>query len=153
MSSNAATAYNQGVSEADAAIAAAANLGLTDAAKTGTIIYYDLEIYNTADAACHNAVKSFISGWSSRLRAKGNQAGLYGFAGTAPFSDFAGITNSPDGIWLALWGTSCPIPQRCFGLDTELRFQQFVGKSPASPAICRRAHETWGECNIILTAM
>ena len=98
MSYNPTTAYNQGASEANAASDVAANLGLT-----GTIIYYDLENYNTTDTACRNAAKSFISGWTAQLHARGNQSGVYGSACGSAISDFASISNVPDAVWPAHW--------------------------------------------------
>lgn len=96
ISNNTDTAYQQGVNEANAAMQAASNLGLP-----GTIIYYDME--KTGDATCRNAAKSFISGWTAQLRAKGYQAGIYGASCNATISDFAGIANVPDAIWPANW--------------------------------------------------
>lgn len=43
ISSDLDTAYNQGLAEANAALDVAANLGLTLADRSGTVIYYDLE--------------------------------------------------------------------------------------------------------------
>ncbi len=103
MSYDLTTAYNEGVSEANAALEVAASLGLTLANKSGTIIYYDLENYNTGDADCRNAAKSFISGWSSQLQAQGNQAGVYGSACASAISDFATGSYIPDAIWPANW--------------------------------------------------
>jgi len=97
------TAYNQGVNEANAAIDAASNLGLTLADKSGTIIYYDLESYNTTNTACREAAKAFISGWTAQLHARGNQSGVYGSSCASAISDFASISNVPDAIWPAHW--------------------------------------------------
>ena len=102
-----ATAYNQGVSEANAAINAAAPLGLTLADKSGTVIYYDLEAYGGASAslACRQSAQAFISGWTGQLHAKGNQSGVYGGACSSALSDFASIANVPDAVWVAAWLT------------------------------------------------
>ncbi len=103
ISNDPSTAYTQGVSEADAAINRAAELGLTSSDKTGTIIYYDLEAYTVGDSACRNATKSFISGWTGQLRTRGTVAAVYGSSCGSALSDFAGIANVPDGIWAAQW--------------------------------------------------
>jgi len=103
MSSNPTVAYDQGISEANAAIDRAASLGLTLADASGTIIYYDLEAYNTNDTACRNAASAFISGWSGQLRARGNQAGVYGSPCGSALSDFASLSHVPDAIWPAHW--------------------------------------------------
>ena len=102
------TAYNQGVAEAKAAVAVAANLGLTLPESSGTIIYYDLEGYNSANPTCREPAKSFVSGWTAELRASGNLAGVYGSSGASNISDFTEIENVPDAIWPAgggFWST------------------------------------------------
>src|SRR5512146_1947341 len=70
------TAYDEGVAEADAAVAKLAALGLTFADQTGSVVYYDLESY-PAITDCRAAVNSFIDGWVSRLHTHGNKAGVY----------------------------------------------------------------------------
>ncbi|MFH2104069.1 MAG: glycoside hydrolase domain-containing protein [Chloroflexota bacterium] len=103
ISADPTVAYNQGISEANAALVVAANLGLTDSNGAGTIIYYDLEAYNTTDTACRNAVKSFISGWDARMAATNNLSGVYGSPCSSALSDFLTIPVVPDGIWIARW--------------------------------------------------
>ena len=101
MSNDPTTAYNQGVSEADLASDAAANLGLS-ATGRGTVIYYDLEGYS-GTTECRTAAKSFISGWTAQMHARGNIAGLYGGTASSYLSDFAAIPNVPDVVWPAEW--------------------------------------------------
>ena len=103
MSSDPTVAYNQGISEANAAIAAMVNLGLAEASGSGAVIYYDLEAYDVADTACRNAANSFISGWSGQLQGGGNVAGAYGAAYGSAVSDWLNIANVPDALWLAHW--------------------------------------------------
>lgn len=104
ISNDPATAYNQGVTEADAAIAAAVNLGLPLTDQTGTVIYYDLEAYSSnVTTACRDAVKSFISGWTGQLRARGTLSGVYGSTCGSFLSDFSSITHVPDILWVAVW--------------------------------------------------
>ena len=103
MSSNATTAYNQGVSEADLAVDRLSELGLTYPDKTGSVVYYDIEYYGT-DAACRSAVNAFMNGWVSQIHARGNLAGVYGSTlCSTGLSDFMSITNVPDLIWPARW--------------------------------------------------
>ncbi len=101
MSSDLGTAYNQGLAEANAAIAVANNLGLTLADGSGTVIYYDLEYYDYTNSLCHNAARAFISGWTAQLRGSGNHAGVY--SNGSILSGFAGLPNVPDVIWPAHW--------------------------------------------------
>lgn len=103
MSSDPATAYNQGKAEADLATEAAYNLGLTLPNKGGTIIYYDLEAYPNSDTACREAAKAFINGWTYQLHARGNSAGVYGATCASKLTDFSTITHVPDAIWPAVW--------------------------------------------------
>ncbi len=106
MSFDPTTAYNQGVAEANSALNTAANLGLTDATKSGTIIYYDLEAYAPASQACRDAVNSFISGWSGQLQSRNNLAGVYGASCGSYVSDWANISHIPDILWIAWWSYS-----------------------------------------------
>ncbi len=101
ISNDPATAYSQGVSEANAAVDAAAGLGLTLDDRSGSVVYYDLEAYSTADATCREAARSFISGWSGRLRERGHVAAVYSLG--PPLSTFAGVANVPDTVWPANW--------------------------------------------------
>lgn len=103
MSSDPATAYNQGIAEANSALAVAENLGLTEADQSGTIIYYDLEAYDTSNSICRAAANSFISGWTYQMQAKGSLAGVYGASCASAPSDWAGIANVPDALWVANW--------------------------------------------------
>jgi photosystem II stability/assembly factor-like uncharacterized protein len=103
MSNDPTTAYNQGVDEADWASDAAANIGLS-APGRGTVIYYDIEGYrNTGSDECRNAAKSFVAGWTSKMHARGNLAGVYGGTWGSYLSDFATIANVPDVVWPAEW--------------------------------------------------
>jgi photosystem II stability/assembly factor-like uncharacterized protein len=103
ISNDPATAYDQGVAEADAAIAVAVDLGLANADGSGTILYYDLEAYSTSNAACREAAKAFVSGWTARLQEKGSLAAVYGATCASALSDFAAISDVPDAIWPAHW--------------------------------------------------
>ncbi len=103
MSSDSTVSYSQGVAEADAALDTAIFLGLSDADGSGTVIYYDLEAYNTSNATCRNAANSFISGWVAEMRARGNLAGVYGASCASAPTDWASIPNVPDALWIANW--------------------------------------------------
>ncbi len=102
-SSNPSDAFAQGRAEADAALAAAQALGLSAADGAGTIVYYDMEAYDGSDESCIAAAQAFVSGWSSRLRVRGSQAGLYGLACNPPMGRYAATADPPDAIWMAAW--------------------------------------------------
>jgi photosystem II stability/assembly factor-like uncharacterized protein len=104
-SSDTSTAQAQGISEADAAAAAAQALGLN-----GTILYHDIENYDTGSVSCRAAVTAFLSGWVYEAHIDGFQAGVYG--NPAPASlDFSQALPIPDDMWVArydnrvtIWG-------------------------------------------------
>ena len=103
MSSDPATAYTQGVTQADLASDKLAQLGLTCPDGTGSIVYYDIEYYGT-DSACRSAVNSFMNGWVTQLRARGNLSGIYAtHACNTGLNDFHAIANPPDAVWIAGW--------------------------------------------------
>ena len=98
---NTAQAQSQGAAEADSAIDRAAALGLTLPDKSSTILYYDMEYFDTSDTACREAAKAFVSGWTGQLRARGNKAGVY--AVSSVMSDYTASSNVPDDVWMAQW--------------------------------------------------
>jgi hypothetical protein len=103
MSSDVTTAYQQGVTQANLAVERSAALGLTGPAKTGSVIYYDIEAYGT-NQACRDAVNAFMNGWVVQIHARGNLAGVYGSTlCDTGLSDFRNIANVPDVVWPARW--------------------------------------------------
>jgi photosystem II stability/assembly factor-like uncharacterized protein len=102
MSGDPATAYQQGLVEADLAVNRAAELGLTYSNDSGTVLYYDLEAYPN-DAACRAAAQAFMNGWAQRVRERGNLAGVYGTPCTSYLSDFVANPYVPDAVWIAAW--------------------------------------------------
>lgn len=146
-SSNPSDAFAQGRTEADTALAAAAAVGLAEADGSGTIIYYDMEAYDGSDESCVAAAQAFVSGWSSRLRERGSQAGLYGSACNPPMGRYASIAASPDAIWMAAWNRDAFDPNMTvwgiFCIDDSLwarsqRIRQYTNSHD----------ETWGGVTI-----
>ncbi len=103
MSNDPATAYLQGISEANSALAVAVQLGLTEADQKGTVIYYDLEAYDTGNTNCRNAANQFIQGWTDQMEAAGNVSAMYGASCASALTDIGDLTNPPDAIWIANW--------------------------------------------------
>lgn len=94
ISLNTTTAYNQGVSEANAANSAAVAAGLP----TGTRIFYDMEAYY-ANSGCRAAAASFINGWDYQLGANTAFWGAaYGSSCASYVSDWATIGNVPNAV-------------------------------------------------------
>jgi len=102
LSSDPATAEQQGRGEADIAMKDAANIGLT----AGTVLYYDMERYDdtSGTGACSTPVKAFLKGWTDRLKEEGFISGVYGSPKNAQ-EDWILIpaASRMDAIWMARW--------------------------------------------------
>ena len=155
ISNDPATAYNQGISEANAAINVAIDLGLASADGSGTIIYYDLEVYDTTNTACRNAAKSFISGWTAQLHARGSEAGVYGSSCGSEISDFATISNIPDAVWAAHWLTPYQYRPDATVWDVACLSNSLWANHQRIRQYAGGHDETWGgitlniDCNVI----
>ena len=109
MSPDTGISYQQGKDEATAAIAAAQSLGLTNPDGSGTVIYYDLEAYNTSNTECRASANEFINGWTQVIQAAGNLAGVYGAScGSAPADWWDRLNYKPDALWIANWYDNPP---------------------------------------------
>ncbi len=101
-SSDSATAETQGRGEADIAITDAINLGIT----SGSILYYDMERYDdvSGTGACSTPTKSFLKGWTDRVKELGYKSGVYGSPTNAQ-NDWVNIplASQMDAVWLARW--------------------------------------------------
>ena len=103
MSSDLATAEQQGRAEAGKAVATAQGLGIG----RGSTLYYDLEDYDIGPDDCRRAALSFLSGWTKALHAKGYDSGVYSNIAAAitslDYADHAspGSYAMPDDIWFA----------------------------------------------------
>jgi hypothetical protein len=103
MSSDLATAEQQGRAAAGDAVGVARSLGI----KPGSTIYYDLEDYDIAPDDCRRAALSFLSGWTEALHSERYDSGVYSNIAAAITSlDFAdrvdpGAYTMPDDIWFA----------------------------------------------------
>ncbi len=98
-----ATADAQGRSAADEAFNAAVGLGFA----AGTVIYYDLEGFDTTNSACVTSVNTFINAWDVQIReAHASHPGVYGSSCASNIQAFASLPNVPDDVWMA--STSTP---------------------------------------------
>lgn len=149
MNPDPAAAYWQGQAEASAAADVLAGLGLTEANGHGSIVYYDMEYYDTTDTLCHEAVKSFIAGWTEQLHRRGQLSGVYGTGPT--ISGFANQPEPPDAIWAAHWIRDYFDPSvtvwDVFRLSNDLwvnnqRLRQYTGGH----------NETWGTTTLNVDA-
>jgi photosystem II stability/assembly factor-like uncharacterized protein len=132
-----ATARSQGLAEADAAVNAAAALGLGPS----TPVYYDMEHFN-ATTACSTAVRAFVDAWTERVKARGYVAGMYGTASNTQAHWRPGLfAHVPDAVWVAAWactGTTCNFTPSVFGIP---------GLSDAYWTNNQRIRQYWGGHN------
>jgi probable HAF family extracellular repeat protein len=105
-------AVQQGRDEADAAIQSAKNLGL------GTIIYYDMEQYDSSGdgGTCGTAVTDFVGSWELELYTKGFAGGVYGAAADAN-TDWTKSSPLPDAVWISQVPKSGPPNISIWGLS------------------------------------
>jgi peptidoglycan hydrolase-like protein with peptidoglycan-binding domain len=103
MSSDLATARQQGAAEAAAAVGNAQALGIG----RGSTLYYDLEDYDLGPDDCRRAALSFMSGWTEGLHGADYLSGIYSNIAAAITSlDYAHVADPPaytmpDNIWFA----------------------------------------------------
>jgi hypothetical protein len=101
MSYDTATAFAQGKTEAHAAVQKEAALGMDT---LNAPVIFDLEAYDTSNASCLAAVKSFITGWTTQLHiAPAQQSGVYGSGCGSGVGQFATLNPPPDFIDGADW--------------------------------------------------
>lgn len=138
-------AYLEGRSEAEAATLVAQQLGLTNEAGNGSVIYYDLEHYDIRNEECNLAAQAFINGWVERMSELGMIGGVYSTG--RPLSQFAALPNPPPVIWAAHWIYPAYNPDATvwdvFGLSNDLwkerqRLRQYSGEH----------NETWGDVTL-----
>ncbi len=99
---NTATAYAQGVDNANQAAAKLLELGLTNPDGTGSVVYYDLEYFYYTDA-CSAAARAFVQGWTNRLQALGIYSGLYATSTNLNANKIYNLQPPPSVVWIAEW--------------------------------------------------
>lgn len=100
-----ATAYAQGVDNANQARDTLLELGLTNPDGTGSIVYYDLE-YFTYSTACSAAARAFVQGWIDRLQQLGIISGLYASSRNLDLNQIYTLQPPPNVVWIAEWYTT-----------------------------------------------
>lgn len=139
---NYAQAQGQGRVEADEAVAAATRLGIVPR----STIYYDLEAFSIAKAACRNSALWFLHAWTTRLHELGYVSGVYSSAASGmKILDDARVTPGnpialPDQIWIADWNGKANDQSSYIRSDGWIgrRLHQFQGGH----------NETWGGVTI-----
>ena len=138
-SANPTVAYSQGQYQANLAAASVGGPGPAGLNLPGTIIYYDMEIYNSTH--CGAAVTAFVNGWDSQLIADGFFTGVYGSPYNA--SDWASAATIPGNVWIAkynnlvtIWGLA-PLcdpysSPSCTLWSSDQRIHQYAGTHKTS---------------------
>lgn len=131
MSRDLATAEKQGTSAAKGALQNAANLGILP----GSAIYSDIESFSATDAGCADAVRSYLSGWTTTLHRGGYLAGVYGNLQSAMRRLSASHADArfarPDAVWSAQWDRRATLTNWA-GVPAEQwpagqRIKQYIG--------------------------
>lgn len=99
------TAFSQGENAAIASETAVNSLGLAG----GTVIYIDVEGYNTGNSTCVNAVNSYVNGWDEELQADGYKAGVYGSASGSGIQGWASLAHVPNDVYPADWNSTASV--------------------------------------------
>lgn len=97
-----ATAYQQGVENAAAAVSRMIELGFTDAQGRGAVVYYDME-YFPYSASCSEAVRAFVRGWNTQLKQSGFTSGLYATTSNLSSNTIYNLDPATDAVWMAEW--------------------------------------------------
>ncbi|MGZ4592337.1 MAG: DUF1906 domain-containing protein [Actinomycetes bacterium] len=142
-----AKAAAQGTSSADDAIAILNSLGLG----TGSIVYFDMEAFSYSNAACLQAVQTFLDAWTVRLHARDYLSGVYTSSNTmkATLVDKQGDAafRQPDDIWFARWPTTGQQPNQAIFGDPAIPDQYWSNHQRIHQY--RGGHtETWGGVTI-----
>jgi hypothetical protein len=134
LSSDPATAFFQGVNEAQAAADAGQKLGLGWFAP----IYYDMEGYPRG-GTCSTVVQSFADGWVRQLNARGYRGGMYSSLCSGILDVAASAKDDPkkvplNAVWIAAWnntpkiygyGAPCPLSDLLW--NDHQRVHQYAG--------------------------
>ncbi|MGQ0630603.1 MAG: DUF1906 domain-containing protein [Sporichthyaceae bacterium] len=126
-----ARARAQGQQAGAESVAAAMRLGLLP----GSALYSDIESFRRSDTECAQAVRSYLSGWTSSLHQSGYLAGAYGNLNSL-IRDLSDSHGDPDhlrldAVWSAQWNGSARlspwsgVPEQQW--QNGQRIKQFLG--------------------------
>lgn len=135
ISLDASSAHNQGVNAGIAAENALGSLGFA----SGTVIYLDVEGYNTGNSTCVNAVNSYVDGWDQQLQGDGYKAGVYGSSGGSGIQGWASLAHVPNDVYAADWNSTATV----WNL-TSLGNSYWVGDRRTHQYQNLPGGETWG---------
>lgn len=95
----------QGREAADDAADRAGALGIP----AGSVLYNDMEHYDTGDYSCREPVLAFLAAWTDELHELGYRSGVYSGASSGisalaeEHTASEGTYSAPDHVWFALW--------------------------------------------------
>ncbi|GAA1940480.1 hypothetical protein GCM10009815_39050 [Nocardioides marmoribigeumensis] len=96
-------ARGQGADAARGAARAARHLGIRE----GSVLWFDLEGFDTTRTHCRRSALHFVSGWSRQVRRDGFRSGLYSSASTlrmlGPARAYPDVFSLPGYLWFAHW--------------------------------------------------
>jgi len=125
-----AAARNQGEVEADDAVQAAHDLGIG----TRSVLWLDVEAFDTGTTDCRSSVLAYVAGWTSALHERHYRSGVYSSAASGMrMLDEArrgGVDGLPDLVWYADWNGRADTRSRHLavtGWDGHRRVHQFFG--------------------------
>lgn len=133
----------QGTAEASKTVTAATVLGIVP----GSVMYYDLEGFDSTKTRCRESALAFLSAWTVRIRQLGYLSGVYSSASSGiKMLDDARVQRPgkfalPDQIWIARWdgvANTSTSYIRSDGWQPGGRIKQYVGGH----------NETWGRTTI-----
>jgi hypothetical protein len=153
ISSDPATAHQEGRAAAEEAIVAARDLGFLGP----KVIYYDVEGYSDIDPTCRPAMDAFLEGWTTRLHEAGDKAGAYGSPCRSYISaDWVDHDPMLDNVWFARWiydskydpsvtvwddpTVSCPLPDDVWA--GQQRIRQYAGDHSETYGPCEEGDDT-----------
>ncbi len=126
-------AREAGEIEAEAAVKNMKELGFT---VPGSIVYYDIESFDSEDQLCLNATKEFVASWDRTLQSRwGVSAGLYGPTGGSDLKAFWSIEPKPDDLWFSetyVGEKEVPIPQE--RVETNQEYESVWNPSNVHPS-------------------
>jgi hypothetical protein len=110
-----ARARAQGRAAAESGARAARHLGI----RRGTVLWFDLEAFDTTRTHCRRSALHFVSAWTREVRREGFRSGLYSSAATlqmlGPARAYPDLFSLPGYVWFAHWNGRATVASRYLG--------------------------------------
>ncbi|GLY06670.1 MULTISPECIES: DUF1906 domain-containing protein [Actinoplanes] len=99
-----------------------------------SVLFYDMEAYQTGNAACRNGVLAFVHGWTGRLHLLGYLSGFYSSASSGVTDQVAAYHRSgydrPDFVNFARWDGAATVHDKVIPVghwSPQRRMKQYRG--------------------------